>query len=173
MPRAYKNKWDKSWYNYYDLAHQTSAAELTAEFKRMKKESERRLSALSRSKNETAQTLYRQYKDILSAKPRSKRATAKAIIATEQFLSLKTSKVTNIYKAQRETIETLQSKGYTFITKNNLKDFGRFMEAMRASGYARKGSSGSVMEFLSERGKIGGNVEKLKEQYERWIENNG
>lgn len=173
MPRAYKNKWDKSWYNYYDLAHQTSAAELTKEFKRMKRESERRLQALSRSKNETAQALYREYKDIISVKPKSKRATAKAIIATEQFLSLKTSKVTNIYKAQRQTLESLHASGYDFVTKNNLKDFGRFMEAMRAAGYARKGSSGSVMEFLSERGKIGSNTEKLKEQYERWMDRNG
>lgn len=171
MPRAFKSRWDKSWYNFYDLTKQTSAKDLTAEYKRMRKEAERRLGALSRSKNETAQTMYRQYKDILGKAPRNKTQTAKSLIAMEKFLSTKTSKVTEIYSAQRKMIDTLQEHGYEFITNRNVKDFGRFMEAMRAAGYARKGSSSTVMDFLSERGKIGKNTEKLKVEFERWLEN--
>lgn len=173
MPRAYKNTWDKSKYNYYDLSRKTSRQSLEREYKRMMKESERRLTALSRSKNETAQTVYRQYQDILKMgkkKTLSKNAQVKAVLAMEKFLSTKSSKVTNIYAAERKTLEGLQEAGYDFISKKNLRDFGKFMEAMRAAGYARKGSSSTVMEFLSERGKIGKNTEALKKSFERWLE---
>lgn len=174
MPRAYSNTWDRSEYNFYDLYKQRTTKELTREYKRMKAEAERRLGALSRSKNEAAQTMFRQYSDIMSMKkPRSKKATVKEIIAMEEFLSNRRSKVTEIYKDQRKALTTLQDRGYDFITNRNLKDFGKFMELMRQSGYARKGSSGTVMEFLSERGKIGKNAEALKAQFERWLDTVG
>lgn len=174
MPRAYRNTWDRGEYNFYDLYKGHTAKELSREFTRMKTEADRRLGALSRSKNEAAQTMYRQYADILSMKkPRSKKQTVKEIIAMEQFLSSRRSKVTEIYKAQRKALDTLQAHGYEFVTNRNLKEFGKFMELMRQSGYARKGSSSTVMEFLSERGKIGKNAEALKEQFERWMARNG
>lgn len=171
LPREFKPKWEKSRYNFYDLTKKTKTQDLTTEYKRMRKEAERRLGALSRSKNETAQKLYRQYADILGKAPRTKTQKAKAVIAMEHFLSTKSSKVTYIYKTQRNILNTLHEHGYSFITANNLKDFGKFMDYMRASGYAKKYDSDSVMDFLEERGKIGKNVEALKEEYERWLEN--
>ena len=170
MPRKFNvHKWDKSDYNYYTLTRERTFKDLKKEYARLRKEAERRLGALSRSKNETAQDLYNKYSDILLVKaPRTKKLTAKQITALETFLSLKTSKVTEIYAAQRKALSTLQEHGYDFITKNNLKKFGRFMEAMRSAGYARKGASSSVMEFLSEKREIGSNVEEMKKKFLEW-----
>ena len=172
MPREVKPKWERSYYNYYNLAYRTSKSAVDNEYKKLMSEATRRLSALGRSKNETAQRMYRAYKDILDAKPQDFKQKVKAVIVLEKFISTPFSKVTNIYKAQRKTIETLQSKGYTFITERNIEDFGRFMEYMRNAHGMRRGGSGSVMEFLSERGKVGSNPEKLYEAFEKWAEEN-
>lgn len=172
MPREFSPKWERSAYNYYDLAYRTSKKQVEAEYNRLMKEATRRLEALNRSNNETAQRMYREYKDILEAKPQDFKQQVKSTIALEKFISTPFSKVTNIYKAQKQTVETLQSKGYSFVSQRNLKDFGRFMEYMRNAHGMRRGGSGSVMEFLSERGKVGNNPEKLYEAFEKWAEEN-
>ena len=172
MPRAVKPKWDRDAYNYYNLAYKLSDKALKQEYARLLKESERRLGALGRSKNETAQRMFREYRDIVGAKATNKRQMVKSTIAMERFLTQKFSMVTNIYSAQRKTLESLQKSGYDFVTQRNLKDFGRFMEYMRNAHGMRRGNSGSVMEFLSERGAVGKNVEKLYEAFLKWAEEN-
>ena len=172
MPRETKPKWERSYYNYYNLAYRESKQAVKAEYNKLYKEAERRLNALGASKNETAQRMYREYKDILEAKPQDYKQQVKTTIALEKFISTPFSKVTNIYKAQRQTVETLQSRGYGFVNQRNLKDFGRFMEYMRNAHGMRRGGSGSVMEFLSERGKIGSNPEKLFEAFTKWADEN-
>lgn len=170
MPRAYKNKWDKSWYDYYNLTKQTSTADLSSEYNRMKKEASRRLGALSRSKNETAQNLARNYGDILGKKPRNKAGLAKSVIAMEHFLSLKSSRVSQIHAADRQRLDTLHSHGYDFVTKNNLAKFGKFMDALRERQLISKGASSSAMDFLTDRKQIGSNAEALADEFEAWLE---
>lgn len=172
MPRETKPKWDRSAYNYYNLAYRESKTAVKAEYNKLYKEAERRLNALGESKNDTAQRMYREYKDILEVKPQDYKQQVKSMIVLEKFISTPFSKVTNIYKAQRQAVETLQGKGYSFVSQRNLKDFGRFMEYMRNAHGMRRGGSGSVMEFLSERGKVGSNPEKLYEAFEKWAEEN-
>lgn len=172
MARPFIPKWERSEYNYYNLAYNKTKRQVSAEYSRLFKESQRRLEALGRSKNDTAQRIYREYKDILVAVPSNYKQKVKTMIALERFVSTPFSKVTNIYKAQRQTLETLQGKGYSFVSQRNLKDFGRFMEYMRNAHGMRRGGSGSVMEFLSERGKVGSNPEKLYEAFEKWAEDN-
>lgn len=173
MPREVKPRWCKDAYTYYNLAYKKSEREVQTEFNKLYREANRRLSALSRSKNETAQRIVREYGDIVTAAPQTKNQLIKSTIALERFISSKFSKVTNIYAAQRTTLESLQNSGYTFITKNNLADFGRFMEHMRSAHGMRRGGSGSVMEFLTERGKVGSNPEKLYDAFEKWAKENG
>lgn len=175
MPRAYKNTYDKSTYKYYTLAvsGQFKVADLRKEYAKMRKEAERRLTALSKSKNETARALYRQYGDIAtSRKPRNKIAYAKSIIAMEHFLSLRTSKVTEIYRVRRQILDTLHEHGYDFITENNLKKFGDFMDYMFENKKARAAASSQVMEFLEQRAEkkgISANKEAMKKEFEEWL----
>lgn len=172
MPREINPRWAKDTYNYYTLAYKKSEKEVRTEFNKLSREANRRLQALSRSKNETAQRIVREYSDILTATPKTKNQLIKSTIALERFITTKFSKVTNIYAAQRTALTSLQASGYGFITKNNIGDFGRFMEHMRNAHGMRRGGSGSVMEFLTERGKIGSNPEKLYEAFEKWAEEN-
>lgn len=172
MSRGFSTKWERSEYNFYNLAYNKTKRQVGAEYSRLFKESQRRLEALSRSKNENAQRLFREYNDILVAVPTNYKQKVKTLIAMEKFISTPFSKVTNIYKAERQTLETLRGSGYSFVSKRNLRDFGRFMEYMRNAHGMRRGGSGSVMEFLTERGKVGTNPEKLYEAYEKWAEEN-
>lgn len=172
MPRETKPRWSTSEYSYYNLAYRKTEKELNAEYNKLYKEASRRIEALGRSSNETAQRMYREYADIVTAQPQTKNQLVKSTIALEKFISTKFSKVTNIYAAQRATLESLQKSGYSFISKNNLSDFGRFMEYMRNAHGMRRGGSGSVMEFLTERGKVGSNPENLYKAFEKWAEEN-
>lgn len=172
MPREVKPRWAKDTYTYYNLAYKKTEREVRTEFNKLYREANRRLSALSRSKNETARRIVREYSDIVTAQPKNKNQLVKSVIALERFISTKFSKVTNIYASQRSTLESLQNSGYGFITKNNLADFGRFMEYMRNAHGMRRGGSGNVMEFLTERGKVGSNPENLYKAFERWAEEN-
>lgn len=173
MPREVKPRWGKDAYTYYNLAYKKAEGEVRKEYDKLYREASRRLEALSRSENKTAQRIAREYADIVVEQPTSKNQLVKSTIALEKFLSTKFSKVTNIYAAERKTLETLQKKGYSFITKNNLEGFGDFMEYMRNSYDMRRGGSGSIMEFLTERGKVGNNPEKLAQAFEKWAEENG
>lgn len=172
MPREVKPRWTKDTYTYYNLAYKKAEHEVRTEYNKLYREANRRLQALSRSKNETAQRMVREYADIVAAQPKNKNQLVKSTIALERFISSNYSKVTNIYAAQRKTLESLQSSGYSFISKKNLSDFGRFMEYMRNAHGMRRGGSGSVMEFLTERGKVGSNPGKLYEAFEKWAEEN-
>lgn len=173
MPREVRPRWEKDTYTYYNLAYKKAESEVRKEYGKLYLEASRRLQALSRSKSETAQRIVREYSDIVTASPQTKNQLIKSTIALERFISMKFSKVTNIYAAQRKTIESLQKRGYGFITKNNIEDFGKFMEYMRTAYNMRRGGSGSVMEFLTERGHIGSEPEKLAQAFEKWAEENG
>lgn len=172
MPREVKPRWSKDTYTYYNLAYKKAEREVRTEYNKLYREANLRLQALSRSKNETAQRIVREYGDIVTATPQTKNQLVKSTIALEKFISTKFSKVTNIYAAQRSTLESLQKSGYSFITKNNLADFGRFMEYMRNAHGMRRGGSGNVMEFLTERGKVGSNPASLYKAFEKWAEEN-
>lgn len=49
----------------------------------------------------------------------------------------------------QKTVDTLRQHGYTGINRNNLRDFGRFMEFYRASSYAKQYSSKRVAKMYS------------------------
>lgn len=50
---------------------------------------------------------------------------------------------------KNKTLNTLRQHGYEGINQGNLKDFGRFMEFYRASGYAKQYSSKRVAKMYS------------------------
>lgn len=52
-------------------------------------------------------------------------------------------------EVKQKTIDTLHAHGYEGINQKNLKDFGRFMEYYRASGYAKQFSSKRVAKMYS------------------------
>ena len=56
---------------------------------------------------------------------------------------MKTSSIGAIRASQREAVKTLQERGYEFINKGNIREFGEFMEAARLQKVASNNRGGS------------------------------
>lgn len=65
------------------------------------------------------------------------------------FIESPFSTVKGWTKVQEKTVDTLRAHGYDGINAGNLKDFGRFMEYYRASGYSKIFSSKRVAKMYS------------------------
>lgn len=55
-----------------------------------------------------------------------------------RFIEAKTSTVGGMREQQRETIETLNDKGYDFINKSNLAAWGNFMQYLRDTDQSKR-----------------------------------
>lgn len=64
----------------------------------------------------------------------------KLIISAEHFLSLKTRSVQGLRIIRAQTIRSLNQKGYTFVNKSNIEQFGAFMEEWRKTFGEKPGS---------------------------------
>lgn len=87
-----------------------------------------------------------------------------------RFLSKKTSSVTGLREISNKTQATLHEHGYDFITANNIDDFGRFMDAVRASAEAMRYDSERVAELFEWGEKNAVPVEELIKKFTDYME---
>lgn len=87
-----------------------------------------------------------------------------------RFLSKKTSSVTGLREISNKTLATLHAHGYDFITTNNLDDFSRFMDAVRASAEAMRYDSERVAELFEWGEKNDVPVEELIKKFTDYME---
>lgn len=72
-----------------------------------------------------------------------------------RFVTSSTSTVTGLKQQRNRTIETLHERGYTFINKDNLRQFGEFMDDIRQRQIDRSYDSdrlGDVFNMAEKRG---------------------
>jgi len=86
-----------------------------------------------------------------------------------RFLSKKTSSVTGLRELSNKTLKTLHAHGYDFITANNIDDFGRFMDAVRASAEAMRYDSERVAELFEWGHKNSVSVNELIKNFEDFM----
>lgn len=90
-----------------------------------------------------------------------------------RFVASEKSSVTGLKRIDRQTIETLQEHGYTFVNTKNVRQFGAFMEEMRQAGYSKLYSSEFLANWWSEKGRSKrGNVDKLKQEFDNYVSQN-
>lgn len=90
-----------------------------------------------------------------------------------RFVASERSSVTGLKRIDRQTIETLQEHGYTFVNAKNIRQFGAFMEEMRQAGLSKLYSSELMAEWWS--GKDASkrdNVKELKREFEQYVNQN-
>lgn len=90
-----------------------------------------------------------------------------ALSGLADFVSRRTSTVTGIKAIQKDTVTTLNRRGYTSITSDNLKDFGRYMEEARDRSVSRFFDSVRAAEMFDE-GYEGGSITDLLEEFAQW-----
>lgn len=126
-------------YGYLDIK------EARAEYSRLRSAAVKRLERLSRTEG-ARYSAYQMYGKEGFA-PLPKNATpaevGRALADVHHFLEMKTSSISQIRESQRQALETLQARGYSFVNKSNIKEFGEFMEAARQAKVASSNRGGS------------------------------
>ena len=90
-----------------------------------------------------------------------------------RFVASERASVTGLKRIDKQTIETLQEHGYTFVNTKNVRQFGAFMEEMRQAGYSKLYSSEFLANWWSEKGaSMRDNVDKLKREFEKYVGKN-
>lgn len=88
-----------------------------------------------------------------------------------RFVASERSSVTGLKRIDKQTIETLQEHGYTFVNTKNVRQFGAFMEEMRQAGLSKLYSSEFIAEWWSEQGKRD-NAKELRREFEKYVNQN-
>lgn len=87
-----------------------------------------------------------------------------------KFIRARSSSVTGLRQIRNETIETFRDRGFTWVNKNNIKQFGEYLEYMRAKYGARQFDSERAAELFGmiQKGGVGLNVEDVQNDFKFW-----
>lgn len=149
-----------------------SKAEAAAEYAKLRKTANRRLSRLEKAGYEQS-SVFRKYGEGFASMRGASEAQLRANLGeVARFLSLKTSSVTGQRAATAAFVETMQERGYDFITKQNAGAFGRFMEAAKKHYGSKKAFDSEQIVDLFERAlEAEADPEEIAEDFEYWAEN--
>lgn len=90
-----------------------------------------------------------------------------------RFVASERTSVTGLKRIDKQTIETLQEHGYTFVNSKNVRQFGAFMEEIRQAGLSKLYSSEFIATWWSERdASKRDNVDNLKREFEKYVNQN-
>lgn len=154
-------------YGYIDLS------EARAEYSRLRSVAVKRLQRLSRTEG-ARYSAYQMYGKEGFA-PLPKNATpaevGRALADVHHFLELKTSSISQIRESQRQALRTLQERGYSFVNKSNIREFGEFMEAARQAKVvsANRGGSPIIVELYETVKRLQIPVEEVQRNFTAWL----
>lgn len=154
------------------MLHPDQVATARAEYQRLRRVAEKRLSRLLKSEfahDDVVLMNYGRFKPL--SELTSNRELGGSLAAVRAFLDARRSSVTGNRAIVRETIETLHEHRYTFVNKSNLKEFGYFMEAARAAAGGTLYASDRVAEIYDAAERKGIPPEQLMENFDFWRKN--
>lgn len=87
-----------------------------------------------------------------------------------KFVRARSSSVTGLKQIRNETIETFHDRGFTWLNKNSIKEFGQYMDYLRAKHGAKQFDSERAAELFGmvTSGKVGLNVEDIEQDFKYW-----
>ena len=154
-------------YGYLELS------EARAEYSRLRSAAVKRLRRLSGTEGERYSAFRMYGKEGFPLLPRNASAAevGRALADVHHFLEMKTSSIGAIRASQREAIKTLQSRGYDFINKGNIREFGEFMEAARLQKVASNNRGGSpvIVELYETVKRLQIPPEQVQRNFARWL----
>ena len=90
-----------------------------------------------------------------------------------RFVASERSSITGLKRIDKQTVETLQEHGYTFVNTKNVRQFGAFIEEMRQAGLSKLYSSEFIATWWSEQdASKRDNSDKLKREFEKYVNQN-
>lgn len=154
-------------YGYLELS------EARAEYSRLRSAAVKRLQRLSGTEGErySAFRMYGKEGFPSLSKNASASEVGRALADVYHFLEMKTSSIGSIRASQREAIKTLQSRGYDFINKGNIREFSEFMEAARQQKVAsgNRGGSPVIVELYETVKRLQIPPEQVQRRFSYWL----
>lgn len=155
-----------------------SGAELAREYSRVRREAQERLRSFQRS---TDPELRQAAVVAEKAGVYLNRAQIKAagggrammedlLIDAFRFVSAKTSSVSGFRDVQDKQIASLQAAGYEFVNRNNLREFGQFMDWFRSRKDAKAFGSGTVASAFNAARKSKISSEQLQAHFKFYLD---
>lgn len=158
-----------------------SDSELAREYSRVRREAQERLRSFQRSNDpELRQAavvsekagLYLNRAQIKAStdNPREARALMEdLLIDAYGFINAKSSSVSGYRDIQDKQIRSLQARGYEFVDKSNLRQFGDFMDYFRSRKDAKSYGSGTVAETFNKAAKQGISPKELEKHFKFYV----
>ena len=154
-------------YNYLTIQ------EARAEYSRLRSAAVKRLQRLSGTEGERYSAFRMYGKDGFPSLPKNASASevGRALADVYHFLEMKTSSISSIRASQRNAIKTLNERGYGFINKGNIREFGEFMEAARQQKVAsdNRGGSPVIVELYETVKRLRIPPEQVQRRFYYWL----
>ena len=154
-------------YGYFELS------EARAEYSRLRSAAVKRLQRLSGTEGERYSAFRMYGKEGFSPLPKNASASevGRALADVYHFLEMKTSSIGSIRSSQRNAIKTLNERGYGFINKGNIREFGEFMEAARQQKVAsdNRGGSPVIVELYETAKRLQIPPEQVQRNFALWL----
>lgn len=93
---------------------------------------------------------------------------AKKLADVYKFLTAKTGSIRGMQKVENDLIDALNDRGYTFINKKNIQQFGEYMEYLRALHNGKQFDSERAGELFGIAAKKGIPPEEVAKDFEYW-----
>ena len=154
-------------YGYLELS------EARAEYSRLRSAAVKRLRRLSGTEGERY-TAFRMYgKEGFPSLPKNASASevGRALADVYHFLEMKTSSLKEIRTSQKKALETLNQRGYAFLNKSNIREFGEFMESARQQKVvsSNRGGSPVIAELYETAKRLSLPPEQIQRNFAEWL----
>ena len=147
--------------------------EARAEYSRLRSAAVKRLQRLSGTEGERYSAFRMYGKEGFPSLPKNASASevGRALADVYHFLEMKTSSISSIRAAQRNAIKTLNERGYGFINKGNIREFGEFMEAARQQKVVsdNRGGSPTIVELYETVKRLQIPPEQVQRRFAYWL----
>ena len=154
----------------YALSDKEERANILHDYSEMRKIANRRLENFKGTEWESSKQYQMnagKYKKISDIKDDTE--LAHLLTELHGFVTSSTSTVTGLKQQRNRTIETLHERGYTFINKNNLQQFGDFMEDLRQRMIAFLFDSERLAALFAMAEKKGISPEALSDRFTEYV----
>ena len=170
-------KYDFNWYTPSNIKAMLEGdkglqSEVRKEYTRLRDISQKRLKRLAKAGYTDTEVYRRNVKHYLKLKDiKSKSELAQRLSDLSRFVASKQSTVSGIKEKERKALESLSEHGYGFVNESNIQEFGEFMEEYRNQLLDMDYDSGDAAELYSVIQKHKIDPEKVKADFEYWLEN--
>lgn len=154
-------------YGYLELS------EARAEYSRLRSAAVKRLQRLSQSEGRLYSAFRMYGKEGFAPLPKdaTPAEVGRALADVYHFLEMKTSSLKEIRTSQKKALETLNQRGYTFVNKSNIREFGEFMESARQQKVvsSNRGGSPVIVELYETVKRLSLPPEKIQRNFSEWL----